>query len=201
VGRSLGVWGEFKSPKVEFPFGENGAREQLRLFDQPTLGTEEQREDVARAPFTERPDPLFEAGEAFERRPGMDPTLGERGKELVRGVARLDLPIDLADPAQGNNVDQLDTPQNGPGLAGTGAAPVAENLGGDLGGMRGELVGSGARFEAGCVDVDPAPVGGLPGAVFDRFPAEAQTIGPGLMHRQHPHDATWTPGGRAGGGT
>lgn len=201
TARSLGVFGQFEPPQVELPLGENGSLQQLGLFDQPALGTKEQREDMARAPFTEGPDPLFEAGEAFESRPGMDPTLGQGGEELVRGVARLNLPVDFAHPPEGDNVDQLDTPQDGPGLAKTGAVPMAENFGGDLRGMCGELFGPRARFEPGRVDVDPTPIGGVPSAVLDRFPAEAETIGPGLMHRQHPHDAPRTPGGRAGSGT
>jgi len=194
---SLGLRGKLEPPEVELPLGEDRSRQEPGLLDQPALGTQEQRKDLARTPFTEGANLLLDAGHTVEGGPRMHPALGQGGQEQVGGSPRLDLPVDFAHPPQGHNVDELHTSQNGPGLARSGAVPMRENLGDHLGRTGSKLLGTRPRFEAGGVDVDPAAIGGLPGAVFDRFPTQAEPIGPWLMDRQHPHDAPSARGNRS----
>lgn len=70
-----------------------------------------------------------------------------------------------------------------------------------VGGKRGQAGGAGARFQPCGVDVDPSAPGSLPGPVFDRLPAEAEPVGPRLMHRENAHFASRGDRGRCSRGS
>ena len=99
-------------PEVEFPRGEDGVAQQAGLFDNPAFGTEEQREDDAGAPFAEGANETFETLQAVGGCSAVHPPPGEFGEETLPCGATLDLPVELGNPAERDNIHEIDTAED-----------------------------------------------------------------------------------------
>ena len=143
---SFGTVGEMVPPEVEFPFGEDGLTQQAGVFDDPAFGTEEDREDDVRTPFAEGTDDAFQPLQPVGGRAAVHPSPGQLGEVAVTRSATLNLAVELGDPAERHDVDQVHTSQDGSAKARTGTVPVTENLGMQVRGKGGEAGGAMPRF-------------------------------------------------------